>query len=218
MRTKLLVVAMLAMFVGFTFNADAQSMYAKKKAKEQKKEYKAKMKRYNKEGWQIFGSSHTLEVALLTHYEKMEKGDVVELTSNAMSTSKNIGKDKLIMSACASYAQLTSSSLKGRIVEDWGSRLTPDETNEFEQFYAAFENNVKSEIRGELRPSYSVYRPATANGKQVYEFEAYYLIDEAAALRARIRAFENAAKESAIAQKYAEQVSKFISEGFSTEQ
>ena len=217
MKTKLFAAILIAIFVGFACNIDAQSLYAKKKAKEQKKEYKAKMKRYNKEGWQIFGSSHTLEVALLTHYEKMEQGDVMELSSNAMSVSKNIGKDKLIMSACASYAQLTSSSLKGRIVEDWGSRLTTDETEEFEQFYAAFENNVKSEIRGELRPSYTVFRPATANGKQVYEFEAYYLIDESAALRARIRAFENAAKESAIAQKYAEQVSKFIKDGFSAE-
>lgn len=214
MKTKFFVAILMAVFVGFTFNANAQSVYAKKKAKEQKKEYKEKMKRYNKEGWQIFGSSHTLEVALLTHYEKKEHGDVVELSSNAVSASKNIGRDKLIMSACASYAQLTSSNLKGRIVEDWGSRLTTDETEEFEQFYAAFENNVKSEIRGELRPSYTVFRPAQVNGKNVYEFEAYYLIDEAAASRARIRAFENAAKESAVAQKYAEKVSEFIKEGF----
>lgn len=217
MKTKSLVAILIIILIGIANNVDAQSVYAKKKAKEQKKEYKTKMKRYAKEGWQIFSSSHTLEVALLTHYEKKEQGDVVELSSNAVSSSKNIGKDKLIMSACASYAQLISSNLKGRIVEDWGSRLTTTETEEFEQFYAAFENNVKSEIRGELRPSYIVFRPTTINGKQVYEFEAYYLIDEAAASRARIRAFENAAKESAIAQKYAEQVSDFIKNGYGEE-
>ena len=42
--------------------------------------------------------------------------------------------------------------------------------------------------------------------------KTHYIIDEAAASRARIRAFQNAAKESAIAQKYADQVSKFIEE------
>lgn len=38
-------------------------------------------------------------------------------------------------------------------------------------------------------------------------------MDEAEASRARIRAFQNAAKESAVAQKYAEQISEFIRSG-----
>ena len=38
-------------------------------------------------------------------------------------------------------------------------------------------------------------------------------VDMEAASKARIRAFENAAKESAVAQKYAEQVRAFIKEG-----
>ncbi len=46
------------------------------------------------------------------------------------------------------------------------------------------------------------------------ESETYYIVDEAEASRARIRAFQNAAKESAVAQKYAEKVSEFIKEAF----
>ena len=75
-----------------------------------------------------------------------------------------------------------------------------------------YENNVKAEIRGELRPSYTIYRPVKIHGKDAFEFEAHYIVDEAAASRARIRAFKNAAKESAVAQKYAEKVSEFINE------
>lgn len=36
-----------------------------------KKEYKTKMKEYKKEGWKVFGTSRSLEVALLTHYDKL---------------------------------------------------------------------------------------------------------------------------------------------------
>ena len=186
----------MAVCLGISFTASAQSAYAKQKAKEAKKEYKQKVKRYQKEGWQIFGSSHTLEVALLSHYEALEKEGITEVAGFATSTNKNIGKDKLMMSACTSYAQMIGSNIKGRIIEDMGSTLTTEELSEFDNFYAAYENNVKAEIKGELRPSYTVIRETTVHGKPAYEFEALYLLDEAGASRARIRAFQNAAKES----------------------
>ena len=210
---KKLFVCLMAICLGLSLNVSAQSKtLAKQKAKQEKKEYKQKVKKYQKEGWEIFGSSHTLEMALLNHYEALEKEGASEITSFATSASKNIGKDKLIMSACTSYAQMAGSNLKGRIVEDMGSMVSTEEMEEFEHFYAAYENRVKAEIRGELRPSYSIYRPVKVQGKDAFEFEAHYIIDEAAASRARIRAFQNAAKESAIAQKYADKVSKFIEE------
>lgn len=209
---KKVLLFILTICLGLPMTANAQSAYAKQKAKQQKKEYKLKIKRYNSEKWQIFGSSHTLEVALLTHYETLEKEGVFEITGFATSANKNIGKDKLIMSACTAYAQVIGSNIKGRITEDMGSSLSPEQLDEFEHFYAAYENNVKAEIRGELRPSYTIYREVVVQGKPAFEFEALYIVDEAAASQARIRAFQNAAKESAIAQAYADQVSKFINE------
>ena len=209
---KKLFALMMTIVIGLGFSASAQTAYAKQKAKQTKKEYKQKIKKYKQEGWEIVGSSHTLEVALLNHYEALEKDGVDELTGYATSASKNVAKDKLMMSACTTYAQMIGSNIKGRIVEDMGSTLTTDELAEFDHFYSAYENKVKTEIQGELRPSYTIYRKITIHEKDAYEFEAHYLIDEAAASRARIRAFQNAAKESAIAQKYADQVSKFIEE------
>jgi len=209
---KKIIACLLAICMGVSFTVSAQSFYTKQKEKKQKKEYKQKIKTYNKDGWQIFGSSHTLDVALLDHYEKLEKDDVFEIAGQATSANKNIGKDKLMMSAASTYASMIGSNIKGRIVEDMGSILSTEELSEFDHFYAAYENEVKAEIRGELRPSYTVYRETTVNGKPAYEFEALYIIDEVAASRARLRAFQNAAKESAVAQKYAEQVSNFIKE------
>ncbi len=193
----------------------AEAQNNKQLARAQKKEYKTKMKEYKKEGWKIFGTSHSLDVALLTHYDKLSKEGVTEVTANTKSSNKNIGKEKLFMAACADYAKRAGSHIKGRIVQDMGSIISTDELAEFEHFYDAYENNVQKEINGELQNSYMVYRSlGKQNGVEVFEFQAYFLVDEAAASKARIRAYENAAKESAAAQKYAERVSKFIKEGF----
>lgn len=178
------------------------------------KEYKNKMKEYAKEGWEIFGTSRTLDVALLKHYEKLNEEGVTEAYGTAVSTSKNIAKDKLLMSACVTYAAKNGSHIKGRVVEDLGSIVSTEELEEFEHFYAAYENAIETEIKGELRQSYSICRPIKVDGQKAFEFETYYIVDEAEATKARIRAFENAAKESAVAQKYAKQVSEFINEAF----
>ena len=59
-----------------------------------KKEYKVKMKQFKKEKWQIYASSRSLEVALLSHYDKLAKGgdnafEIVGIASKFKS--KNIG-------------------------------------------------------------------------------------------------------------------------------
>lgn len=208
-KTIIYFLATMLLF-GVAGNASAQNRQMKKALQ---KEYKAKIKKLTKEGWQVFGTSRTLEVALLKHYEKLEEDGVTEVFGSATSGNKNIGKEKLLMSACAAYAEKCGSNIKGRIVEDMGSIVSESEMAEFENFYAAYENNVQTQIKGELTSSFSIYRPVKINGHDVFEFETYYIVDEAAASRARIRAFQNAAKESAVAQKYATQVSKFIEEG-----
>lgn len=178
-----------------------------------KKEYKAKMKEYKKEGWEIFGSSRSLPVALLSHYNKLNKGgeDVYEIVGVAGAfKSKNVGKQTATNNACNLYASQAGSRIKGRVVSDLGSNAD-DVVAEFDHFYAAYERLVEKEIRGEMSESFSIIRE---RGDGSYEMQTYFIINESAATRARIRAFENAAKESEAAQRYAEKVSKFVKEGF----
>ena len=47
--------------------------------------------------------------------------------------------------------------------------------------------------------------------------QSYFIASESAATKARIRAYENAMKESAAAQKYAGKISEFIKEGVNGE-
>lgn len=181
--------------------------------KSQKKEYKAKMKEYSKENWKLFGSSHSLDVALLKHYDKLntlgEDGhEIVGIASKFKS--KNLGKQMAINNACITYAQEAGSYVKGRIVSDMsGDGIAADK--EFDNFYAAYERLVEKEIKGEMQESYAVIRDL---GDGTFEMQVFYIVSETAASKARIRALENAAKESAAAQVYAKQVADFVREGF----
>lgn len=181
-----------------------------------KKEYKNKMKEYKKEGWKLFGSSRSLDVALLKHYDKLEalgeKGyEVVGVC--AKYKSDNVGHQAAINNACNTYARNAGSHVKGRVVSDMASN-GDDTAGEFDHFYAAYETLVEKEIKGELIESYSIYRDLN-NGEKT--MQTYFIVSEDAATKARIRAYENALKESAAAQKYAEKVSEFIKEGFEAE-
>lgn len=182
------------------------------------KEYKAKMKEYKKEKWKLFGSSRTLEVALLQHYDQLnslgeDAHEVVGIASRFKS--KNVGHQQAINNACITYAQQAGSHLKGRVVSDIAAN-GDDTSAEFDHFYAAYERLVEKEIKGEMSESYSIIRcidPKTGE----YEMQTYFIVNESAATRARIRAMENALKESEAAQRYAQKVSDFVKEGFATE-
>lgn len=181
--------------------------------KARKKEYKTKMKEYKKENWKLFGSSRSIDVALLTHYDKLNNlgDDGREVMGTATKfKSKNMGHQMAINNACLTYAQQAGSHVKGRVVSDMaGDGVEADK--EFDNFYAAYERLVEKEIKGEMQESYSIMRE---NGDGTFEMQTYFIVSENAATQARIRALENAAKESAAAQKYAQKVSDFVREGF----
>ncbi len=184
--------------------------------KARKKEYKSKMKEYKTEGWKLFGSSRSLDVALLTHYDKLNTlgDDGREIVGTATKfKSKNIGMQMSINNACATYAQQAGSHVKGRVMSDMSGDGTDADT-EFDKFYAAYERLVEKEIKGEMQQSYAIIRD---NGDGTFEMQVYFIVNEKAASLARIRALDYAAKESEAAQQYAKKVSDFVKEGFSNE-
>lgn len=192
--------------------------YAQNKALEKalKKEYKTKMKEYGRSGWKIFGTSRSLDVALLTHYDKLtmlgdDGTEIVGIASNVKS--KNVGHQVAINNACNTYAQIAGSHVKGRIVSDMAQNAD-DANMEFDKFYAAYERLVDKEIKGELKESYTVIREVKTG---LFEMQTYFIVNEEAATNARIRAMENAFKETQAAQKYADKISEFVREGFREE-
>ena len=178
-----------------------------------KKEYKTKMKEFKKGGWKLYGSTRSLDVALLTHYEKLNKeGDNAYEIMGICSQfkSKNVGHQTCVNNAANLYAQQAGRQLKGRIVSDIAGNAD-DVAAEFDHFYAAYESLVQKEINGELQESFSVIKE---NKDGTFEMQTFFVVSESAATRARIRAYENALKESEAAQKYAQKVSDFVRKGF----
>lgn len=211
MKKFLVIIMAMAMIMPV---ANAQNSKALKKAL--KKEYKTRMKDFKKEGWKVYGTARTLDVSLLRHYDMLEqlgeKGFQLHGIS-AKSGVKSAAEQQAENDAARRYAEAANKDLKARMAGDLALTGTPDA--DFSHFYSAYEAAVEKNIAGELRsPTISLIREET---KGVYEVEVFYIVNEDAATRARIRAAENAAKESAAAQKYAEQISEFVKAGFKVE-
>ena len=158
-KHKMKKLSVLLMFL-LTLAIAMPDAYAQNKRleKARKKEYKSKMKEFKKEGWKIYGTTHSLDVALLEHYEKMSEEGAYEVVGVATSfVSKNVGQQAAMNAACNNYARSAGSTVRGRIVSDMFNDAD-DVPTEFDKFYAAYESKVEKEIRGEMTPSFSVIR------------------------------------------------------------
>ena len=201
---KKIIMFLMAAFMLSVVPATAQEL-----SKSGKKALKAKVKEFNKEGWKIFGSTSTLDYALERHMIKMQSEDAIEVPGIASSfKSKNVGKQMALNSAMTNYASMMDSEIKGKVVSDMQGDGEFSET-EFEKFYAAFKRSVESTIKDELKESFSIIRD---KGNGTSEMQTFYVVDKKAASQARVRALEQAGKESVAAQLYAKVVQKFIEE------
>lgn len=202
---------MLMLMAGFMMLPMVQAQeLTKAQQKAVAKEVKQKLKDLKKGGYEIFGSSRTLEAALTKHYTQLEtQGEkVVEIVGFSQAKSANVAASAAQNSAANRYATTAGMLLKGRVLSDMASDVANQEA-EFDKFYAAYEGKVQQEIRGELRPSFSV---KVNNPDGTISVQSFYLVNEDAASRARINALKNSRNESAIAQQYAERVSNFVNE------
>ena len=201
---KKIIMFLMAAFMLSVVPATAQEL-----SKSEKKALKAKVKEFNKEGWKIFGSTSTLDYALERHMIKMQSEDAIEVPGIASSfKSKNVGKQMALNSAMTNYASMMDSEIKGKVVSDMQGDGEFSET-EFEKFYAAFKRSVQTTIKDELKESFSIIRD---KGNGTSEMQTFFIVDKKAASQARVRALEQAGKESVAAQLYAKVVQKFIQE------
>ena len=197
------------MFLMAAFMLSVVPATAQELSKSGKKALKAKVKEFNKEGWKIFGSTSTLDYALERHMIKMQSEDAIEVPGIASSfKSKNVGKQMALNSAMTNYASMMDSEIKGKVVSDMQGDGEFSET-EFEKFYAAFKRSVQTSIKDELKESFSIIRD---KGNGTSEMQTFFIVDKKAASQARVRALEQAGKESVAAQLYAKVVQKFIEE------
>jgi len=212
MKKKLLLVLLIALIVTPTLHA--QTAYDKKLSKEQKKEYKMKMKELEKGGWQLFGSSHSYSVALLEHYQRMANDEKIqEFEAEANSPIKTVGAAVLLQDATEKFAKEQSSKISGVIVRELNNHDQGDAAQivASDKFMQAMMTKVNYELKGVLHPSFTVYREAVNSaGQKYYEFKSYYLVDAGEAYQARMKALESLLQEQVVEHAMSEKTADFV--------
>ena len=171
---------------------------------------KVKLKEFKREGWKLLGTSNTLEVALLEHYNHLKDPQNKEMESFVSNyVSVNVGKQTAINNVMIEYANLAGSTLRGRIA----SNLNIDQGDHkagFDRMYAAYERLVKQEVKGIFTESFTLVRKNGQSG----QMRVIFLLNEEKEMQARLNALRRAARETELAQQYARQVTDFVREGF----
>lgn len=194
-----LIVAIGAVAAG---NPDkAAQKYAKKQAKQ-----------FEKEGWRVDGI-FTLEEVFYNYRKALAEEGNYPLTGvvGGTTSTKTINQAKQWAStnAAITYAKEAGSTMKGRLAASVHAQAGAESASD-DSFFEAYESLVQKEIKGELKMNFGLYRE-TKNG---VEYRAYYVVNEDKASKARMRAMENLKKENDFARKHAEDLTKFVREGF----
>ncbi len=176
------------------------------------KQAKKQAKTMAKEGWKVDGSQ-PMENCLYNHLVKLSDPNYQEVVATVSGSTTvrtvNQGKQWARNMANQSYAKDASTVVKGRIMGESGAGI--DGAPSVDNFYEAYEALVYKSIQGELKMSFGVYRE-TKEG--TIEYIGYYTVNEEEASKARIKAMQNAMKESEFARKHAEEIGKFVQQGF----
>lgn len=206
MKKLLTIISMIAVLMLAT---DVQSNAAndRKAEKALKKEVKSRVKTLEKEGWEVIGL-RSMD-AVVTDYIKQlltpGTDEIISLVNDI--SSPNVAMQQAHNNAMIRYASNAKSHVLGRVTAEVGNI----DSQELDNFYAAYERLVSAEIKGELKETVTLRKKARG-GK--YDYQVFYLINEDDASKARIRAMQNALNESKLAQSIAEQISDFVREGF----
>jgi hypothetical protein len=218
MKHNYLKVALVATLAGVMFTPCQAGLFSKTTAEKRRqlrdKELKEKKKEYSRDGWKLTGTSHSLDVALFEYFEKLYEGDNRELAGEVSACkSINVCKQAAYNQALITYANLAGSSVRGLINSD----INSDQSNigsEFDKMYAGYVRQVQAEIKGVLQEGYAIVKDE--GGSKQYKI--FFIVNEEAASKARIRAIEQAAKETEVAQQYANKIADFVREGFDINQ
>ena len=213
---KICFLMMMLLFSVAMVDTGSNQLCAKTKLEKlRSKQYKAKIKELKKEGWHLDSSSKSLEVELLEHYEQLKDNNNQEIVGVSKGKSTNVMRQVAFNNAVNYYAGQAASLVKGLVTSDVFSDGSDESAiTEFDKFYSAYERLVCAEIKeGTIKESFSVKRKSG----EIYEYQTYFIMNEDKALQARKRAMQRAFEETKMAQRYADMVSKFVNEAFSTD-
>ena len=176
------------------------------------KQAQKKAKELTNEGWKIDGSK-TLEASLFNHYKKLLDENNQELMGQVIgetnTQTRQRGQSYATTNACNLYAKQARQMVSGRVTNEMGVAKLGVESPE--TFYEAYESRVAAELQGELKTSFAIFREKKGG---YLDYQIFFIVNEDSASKARLRAMENAKKESEFARAHAEELSEFVRKGF----
>jgi hypothetical protein len=215
MKSRFFKMGVMVMFAISTLLAIPQVSYAQLSKKQEKqlqkakeKEFKNKLKEYQKEGWKLTGSSRSIEVALLEHYAKLaEKGNKEIPGEVEQCKSVNVCRQYALTNAQNYYANLVGGKVEGMVTNLLkGNAENPEE--EIDKFSGAFRKQVAMDVSGALTESYSIVKD-NGDSKQ---YKIFFILNEEEGRAACERALKKSLKETKLVLNEMEEVSKFIDE------
>jgi hypothetical protein len=193
--------------------ADAQS--DSKYNREMNKVYKKKTKELKKEGWKVTGTSLTMEAAIMKHLRtlSLDYKNKELITNVSMCRSLNVCSAQALNNALIRYAENAGSYVRGQVKSNLFNNASGEVPEEFDKFDAVYKRLVSVEIKNEIQ--FSVAFEKTNGSGRAYQ--AWFIVNEEKAVRARIRAMQRAFEETKLAQQYANQIAYFVRAGFNVD-
>lgn len=207
MKKLLILMAAALVVLAPTFaqtnNEDLKA--ARKEAADARKMAKAAERLLKRDGYKSFELG-SVSWNLEKYFVKVNAGCGTIVGASAPCVSENLAKVTALANAANEYAIIQGGNVHGRIVNT-ASSLSGQQ---IDNIVASFERLVNKDIRGELVPYASFYKPKGS----LYTARVYCIVDECAAARARRHAMELALEEQTLTEKYGSLVSDWIDEGF----
>lgn len=206
MKRLMIIMALAGLMISTAAYAQDKAM-----SKALQKELKAKKKQFTKEGWTLFGTSRSMDVSLLKHFEALDKGGegVFEVIGYSTGKSKSVLVAAAENNARNRYAGQSAAQIKGKVKSNMVGNSS-DVSEEMDKFESIYLTNVEKELSGQLKQSFSIIKTNEQTG--VSELQTYFIVDEAAAGRARVAAAEAAAREAGISAEAAAKAAEYAKE------
>lgn len=214
MKKSLTILVLL--FALFASN-DCLAQSNRQRKKEAKKEYSKRKKELTREGYQLAGSSRSLEMALIKHFDKLnadESNKEMVVTVENCPT-EHLCQSKALTNAITLYATKTNNFVKGRInsAEGFDAATEVDKTA-IDRFFGGFEILVKQNCSHIFsNSSFSVIKK-TETG---YKYKVFYIYNEKDAEKLRTDAARAALEKVEMNIEWSDKIHEFVREGFEGE-
>ena len=217
MKKTVIIYSILFLFA-FSISNSVYSQSNRQRNKAYNKEFKKKKKEFKKEGYKLSGSSRSIDVALIEHYDKLKESDKnreLEVTVENCPT-EHLCKTKALANALTLYATLSSNYVRGRINSSEGyDAVLEDDENAIDQFFEGFEILVQQDCSQLFNNTSFAVIKKTGN---TYKYKVFYIYNEDEAAKLREDAAERALKKVEMGIEWSDRIHDFINEGFESEE